>query len=440
MFIWSALAHFIALTSPGPDTAIVLRQVSLYGRKEGYKTSIGIGIGIYIHCVLAVNGISLIIISNDLYKFLISLIGGTYILYLGISMLRSDLKEVPVIQDESLKNANSLLNGLITNIFNVKARLFENFSLFVALYLLSYAIVSANSIFNAALFGISKAKLASALIIFVSLLSILLTYEIAQHLHFSIYTLPLATLAAYTIGSLVAFLKLKQGATKQILFNCMSFRYCLCVIKDSGIPVFLSYLAIPVGIFIINYLLAQFGDNAIAGFSIAFRVQNFLILPAVAIGIASGIILNQVKKPNEANSASLIKHTLTFSILIYLPVSILVFVFNRELVSLFTTDHQVAVVAQKYLANLSLSYITFCPLLSLLSIWEQTGSAFKGLSINIGVLTLQILIAGAIAVYTNNLDRAGHSAGLFPLNSTLRYRSEADISKSPRYTLITQPW
>ncbi len=37
MFIWSALAHFIALTSPGPDTAIVLRQVSLYGRKEAIK-------------------------------------------------------------------------------------------------------------------------------------------------------------------------------------------------------------------------------------------------------------------------------------------------------------------------------------------------------------------------------------------------------------------
>ena len=124
MFIWSALAHLIALTSPGPDTAVVLRQVSLYGRKEGYKTSIGIGIGIYIHCVLAVNGISLIIISNDLYKFMISLVGGAYILFLGISMLKSDLKEVSVVQNKSLENANSILNGLITNIFNVKAFLF----------------------------------------------------------------------------------------------------------------------------------------------------------------------------------------------------------------------------------------------------------------------------------------------------------------------------
>ena len=67
MFLWSALAHLIALTSPGPDTAIVLRQVSLYGRSEGIKASIGIGLGIYIHCLLAVNGISIIIISNEFY-------------------------------------------------------------------------------------------------------------------------------------------------------------------------------------------------------------------------------------------------------------------------------------------------------------------------------------------------------------------------------------
>ena len=73
MFLWSAIAHLIALTSPGPDTAIVLRQVSLYGREEGIKAAIGIGFGIYIHCLLAINGISMIIISNEFYKFIISL-------------------------------------------------------------------------------------------------------------------------------------------------------------------------------------------------------------------------------------------------------------------------------------------------------------------------------------------------------------------------------
>ena len=124
MFLWSALAHLIALTSPGPDTAIVLRQVSLHGRIEGFKASLGIGIGIYIHCILAVNGISIIIVSNELYKFLISLVGGTYIMYLGISMLASDTNNVSKENIAVQINKNSFLAGLVTNIFNVKAFLF----------------------------------------------------------------------------------------------------------------------------------------------------------------------------------------------------------------------------------------------------------------------------------------------------------------------------
>lgn len=124
MFFWSAIAHLIALTSPGPDTAIVLRQVSLHGRKEGFRASLGIGLGIYIHCILAVNGISIIIVSNELYKFLISLVGGTYIMYLGISMLTSDINNVSKENISIQTNKNSFLAGLVTNIFNVKAFLF----------------------------------------------------------------------------------------------------------------------------------------------------------------------------------------------------------------------------------------------------------------------------------------------------------------------------
>lgn len=123
MFFGSALLHLIALTSPGPDTAIVVRQVSLYGRAEGFKASLGIGIGIYIHCMLAVNGISLFILEDKLYKLIISMFGSIYILYLGISMYFS--KENSLTNtNQTIKNKNSILIGLITNIFNVKAFLF----------------------------------------------------------------------------------------------------------------------------------------------------------------------------------------------------------------------------------------------------------------------------------------------------------------------------
>tara|TARA_B100000886_G_C20369562_1_gene468884 strand:- start:340 stop:948 length:609 start_codon:yes stop_codon:yes gene_type:complete len=123
MFIWSAAAHFIALTSPGPDTAVVVRQVSLYGRSAGIKTALGIGFGILFHCFFAVSGISLLIISNNFYKLLISVIGGLYILYLGISIFLSSSDKVLVKKNYTYEK-NSFITGMITNIFNIKAFLF----------------------------------------------------------------------------------------------------------------------------------------------------------------------------------------------------------------------------------------------------------------------------------------------------------------------------
>ena len=167
MFIWSALAHLIALTSPGPDTAIVIRQTSIYGRKEGFKAALGIGVGIYAHCLLAINGISLIILSNDLYKFIISIVGGTYIAYLGISMYFSNSNNEIISTNTKYKNSFTI--GLITNIFNIKAFLFfvslfsvlldSMYGIFYYLYPIYFSLTSALwFIFLSYILTISKYK------------------------------------------------------------------------------------------------------------------------------------------------------------------------------------------------------------------------------------------------------------------------------------------
>ena len=123
MFIWSSIAHFIALTSPGPDTAIIIRQVTLHGRKSGFIAALGIGFGISVHCFLAISGISLFILSNDLYKLLISIFGGSYIIYLSIMMLKPSENHISS-GGEDFKPLNSFTTGFITNIFNIKAFIF----------------------------------------------------------------------------------------------------------------------------------------------------------------------------------------------------------------------------------------------------------------------------------------------------------------------------
>lgn len=140
MFIWSSIVHIIALTSPGPDTAIIIRQVTMHGKKSGYTAALGIGLGIYCHCLLAINGISLIILANDKFKLIITIIGSSYLLYLGFQMLYSK-----AIQENELKKnestvASSFINGLVTNLFNIKAFIF-----FVSLF--TVLIDSINGIF-----------------------------------------------------------------------------------------------------------------------------------------------------------------------------------------------------------------------------------------------------------------------------------------------------
>ena len=194
MFIWSALAHLIALTSPGPDTAIVIRQVSIYGRIEGFKTALGIGVGIYAHCLLAINGISLIILSNDFYKFIISIVGGTYIAYLGISMYFNNSSSE--INNNNTKTKNSFTIGLITNIFNIKAFLF-----FVSLF--SVLLDSMNGIFYY-LYPIYFSLTSALWFIF---LSYILT--ISKHKNFNIisnvYISSIMAIALFSIGLYIIF-------------------------------------------------------------------------------------------------------------------------------------------------------------------------------------------------------------------------------------------
>ena len=194
MFIWSALAHLIALTSPGPDTAIVIRQVSIYGRIEGFKTALGIGVGIYAHCLLAINGISLIILSNNFYKFIISIVGGTYIAYLGISMYFNNSSSE--INNTNTKNKNSFTIGLITNIFNIKAFLF-----FVSLF--SVLLDSMNGIFYY-LYPIYFSLTSALWFIF---LSYILT--ISKHKNFNIisnvYISSIMAIVLFSIGLYIIF-------------------------------------------------------------------------------------------------------------------------------------------------------------------------------------------------------------------------------------------
>ena len=151
MFVSAAIAHLLAVMSPGPDTAIIFQQSFIGGRAKGILTALGIGFGIFIHCFFAISGISLIIYSSEEAKFFIKFLGALYLLYIGISFFVSQKSSKS--DEAKVLFKNPFVIGLVTNLLNVKAFLFtvslfsfinlSSNSLMSIIYLLYFPIVTA---------------------------------------------------------------------------------------------------------------------------------------------------------------------------------------------------------------------------------------------------------------------------------------------------------
>ena len=122
MFLSAAIAHLLAVMSPGPDTAIIFQQSFAKGRNSGILTALGIGFGIFLHCLLAISGISILLYGTEEARFIIKILGASYLIYVGFqSLLLQDASEP---KTRTTIFTHPFLIGLITNILNIKAFLF----------------------------------------------------------------------------------------------------------------------------------------------------------------------------------------------------------------------------------------------------------------------------------------------------------------------------
>jgi threonine/homoserine/homoserine lactone efflux protein len=131
--VWAtvALLHFLALISPGPDFAVVLKQGLQRGLSAALWTSIGIGTGILLHGVYSILGVSLVISTTPwLYQTLLYF-AAAYFLYIGVSGLRSKASD-EADSNLDLNGAKTAISiwykafglGFLTNGLNPKATLF----------------------------------------------------------------------------------------------------------------------------------------------------------------------------------------------------------------------------------------------------------------------------------------------------------------------------
>ncbi len=125
-FLTVVVVHLLAVASPGPDFAIMIRQALIQTRRNALLSAAGIGLGILIHVSYSLLGIGLLIQQSVMLFTVLKIIGAAYLSWIAIQALRAKpgnpSVEAGKARPQSAMAAFRL--GFLTNVLNPKATLF----------------------------------------------------------------------------------------------------------------------------------------------------------------------------------------------------------------------------------------------------------------------------------------------------------------------------
>lgn len=116
--------------TPGPDFLLVVKVSLNHGKKSGIFTSLGITIGLIVHCTIAIAGLAFLFNSSEPIGETIKYAGSIYLAYLSFRLFYSTKKRSSLGSFEknqtpkSLSNGRAFLQGFLTNLLNPKVVIF----------------------------------------------------------------------------------------------------------------------------------------------------------------------------------------------------------------------------------------------------------------------------------------------------------------------------
>ncbi len=144
-------------------------------------------------------------------------------------------------------------------------------------------------------------------------------------------------------------------------------------ITGQGLPASLNMMSIAMGIFIITYFVSLFGNEAVAAFGIATRVEQIAILPSIGLNIAIVSFTGQNNGARRFDRIRLARRvSLKYGLYVSLVGGIIVYAFAPYFMWFFAENQEVVDIGVDFLRIISLSVFAY-------AIFSQTSSMLKGL-------------------------------------------------------------
>jgi RhtB (resistance to homoserine/threonine) family protein len=124
---WITVAVILIVT-PGPDTALIIRQALRGGAQAASRSAFGVGVGSSVWALASVLGVAVLLESSAAAFTVLKLAGAAYLIYLGV---RSIMGSFGAAQDAPSDSASqkgprprassAFTQGLLNNLLNPKA-------------------------------------------------------------------------------------------------------------------------------------------------------------------------------------------------------------------------------------------------------------------------------------------------------------------------------
>ena len=251
-----------------------------------------------------------------------------------------------------------------------------------------------------------------------------------------------ATVVAQALAFFTAtwYLNQKHAVIKlsfrKYIFDQKIFKSCVRI----GLPTGFQQSFVAFGMMAIMGIVNGFGTNAVAAYTAAIRIDSFAKMPAITFSSALSSFTGQnLGAFREDRAKKGLKITMLFSLCYSVFISVLIILFGKYLIKLFTPDLGVIAIGQDYLVIVSSFYLLLAIMFTFTGFLRGAGATFIPMITTLTALyifriPLAYFLSGHIGV--NGIwwaEPAGWLAGTFILTVyyfTGKWRGKVVVNKT----------
>ena len=122
------LAATAVIVTPGPDTALTIRNTLGGGRRRGVLTSAGVATGQAVWALMASAGLAAVLSASQAAFLSLRIVGAAYLAYLGLHSLLRAASRTDSVREQAVRVGGSVASdyrqGLLSNLGNPKMAVF----------------------------------------------------------------------------------------------------------------------------------------------------------------------------------------------------------------------------------------------------------------------------------------------------------------------------